>query len=338
MQVSNKTAKRLTQILILIILGAGALMVIFIVGRMAIVADDYLPPTIDPLVPSLDFSVTVTEDRYAVISGTTDLPEGTLLNIGIDEEKGNYYGQDTVTVVDGTFQSERIGPDGGLNYGPYTIEILMAPEIEQPELVRERIGPGGVNLVGNLIIQGENGGVLRMEARFEVVRPAPVLRDCTGQGIGMIMVDYANGFELTLVGAYKTTSAFGIEPTVPANKDYGNEFVFVEFTYKNLGEDQRFVSYVDFVLFVNEEFALTDINTPYIYYPDSRFSALGEAKEYGFFGLNEVPPGESFTGKIAYMVPDIAHKFVFSSNANTCIAQGTMLQCFSDHPNFEFND
>lgn len=338
MQVSNKTARRLTQVLILIILGTGALIVIFIVGRLYVASDDYLPPTIDPLVPSLTLSITITEDRYAVISGTSNLPDGTVLLIGIDEERGNYASQTPVTIASGLFQSGQIGPAGGLNFGAYSVEALMAVANEQPESVRERIGPRGENLVGGLVIQGESGAQVKVEARFEVARPAPVLEDCFGTGIGQTAVDYANGFEITLQGAATTKSAFGIEPSKPANKDYGNEFVFVEILYKNNNEDSRFISYVDFVLFVKEDFALTDLNTPYTYYPDSRFSANAEAKAFGFFGIQEVQPGESFTGKIAFMVPDIAHHYVFSSNANSCLAQENQLRCFSDYPNFEFND
>ena len=87
MQVSDKTVKRLIQILVLIILGTGALMVIFIVGRLYVVPTDYLPPTIDPLVPSLDLSVTVTEAKQVLVSGNTDLPNGTLLMIHIQIHK-----------------------------------------------------------------------------------------------------------------------------------------------------------------------------------------------------------------------------------------------------------
>ena len=338
MQGTNITFKRMVQVLILIILAAAAFMVVFINARLFIDPTDNLPPTINPLVPSVDLSVTVTEDRHALISGATNLPDNTILTISVDEEKGNFLGQEQVVVENGHFQSALFGPTGGLEFGPYTIIVLMLPSSEQPASIQERIGPRGENLVGDLVIQESQGAVARTEARFEVVRPAPVLRGCSGEGIGLTAADHAIGFELTLQSAHKTNSAFGVEPTVPPNKDYGNEFVFIEFTYKNIGDKQRFVSYVDFVLFVNEDFALTDINTPFTYYPDGRFTVMEEAKEYGFFSIQEVQPGESFTGRLAFMVPEISHMFVFSSNATSCINQEGNLQCFAEHPNFEFND
>ena len=338
MQGTSITFKRMVQVLILIILGAAALMVVFINARLFINPTNDLPPTIDPLVPSLDLSITVTEDRYALVSGTTNLPDTTMLTVSVDEEKGNFLGQEQATVENGHFQTVQIGPAGGLEFGPYTIKVLTLPSSEQPSAIQERFGPNGINLVGDHVIQESEGAVVSAEARFVVVRPAPVLRSFSGGGIGLTAADHAVGFELTLQSAHRTNSAFGVEPTAPANQDYGKEFIFIEFTYKNIGDKGNFVSYVDFVLFVNESFALTDINVPFTYYPDGRFTVMEEAKEYGFFSIQEVLPGESLTGKIAYMVPEIARKFVFSSNATSCIEQDGTLQCFSEHPNFEFND
>ncbi len=338
MQVSDKTVKRLTQILVLIILGTGALMVIFIVGRLYVEPADYLPPTIDPMVPSLDLSVTVTEGKQVLVAGNTDLPNGTFLMIHVKQENGNYASQQQVTAEFGSFQSGLFGPEGGLDYGSYHIEALTLKSSEQPPEIQKEFGPEGVNLVGDFIIHDEGGGKARAEARFEIVRPAPVLRALGGPGIGQTAIDYANGFEITLLGAYKSSNAFGIAPPPRANKDYNNEFLIVEISYKNNNAQSRFVSYVNFVLFLDEDFALTDINTPFTIYPDGRFTVMAEGKEYGFFSTQEVQSGESFTGKIAFLAPDIAHKFVFSSNASSCLEQDGRLQCYGEFPNFAFND
>lgn len=335
---STGMAKRLILILVVVVIGAGALIALFAVGRLYVKPPDYLPPTIDPLVPSINLSITVTEDRHAIILGNTNLPEGTLLNITVKEENGNYSEQNQVTVVNGNFQSVQFGPDGGLDVGSYSVEVLTPASNEQPESVRARFGPEGVNLVGDLVVQADGGGVVKTGARFVVSRPPPVLTAMGGSGIGLTAADYANGFELTLLSAHKTKSAFGEEPPAIPNKEYGNVFIFLEITYKNISGKSNFLSYVDFVIFVNEEFALGDINVPYTIYPDARFTVNSEAKEFGFFGLEEVQPGDSFTGMIAFMVPDISHRYVFSSNATSCLEQGGMLQCYSEHPNFEFND
>lgn len=338
MQVTNVNVKRLTQILVLIILGASAMMVVFIVGRLYITDPDTLPPTIDPLVPSINLSINITDSNQAVVSGTTNLPDGTILLISAVQENGNFSMQYQVPVENGSFASVQFGQDGGLDFGTYIAQALMPVSSEQPEWVQARIGPRGENLVGSLVYQEANGAIVRVEERFEILRPTPVVNDLFGPGIGATAADHPNGFEITLLSATKTVKAYGKEPPENPNKEYGNTFVFVEISYKNISTKQRFVSYVDFVLFVNEDFALGDINVPFIYYPDARFTVITEAKEDGFFGLKEVLPGESFTGKIAFLVPDISHHYVFSSSANSCIEQAGTLQCYSVHPNFEFND
>jgi hypothetical protein len=338
MQVSNNAFKRIVQLFVLIILASAALLVLFISARLFIRPVEGLPPTIHPLVPSIGFSVTVTDTNHAMVIGTTDLPDNTMLTISIDQEKGNYYSEEKVAVLNGGFSSMQFGPGEGLEYGPYTIQVVTVPSSEQPESVQERFGPDGVNLVGEFVNHGDKGAFIKAEARIEVVRPAPVLRSLTGDGVGPTRTDTANAFELTVQSAYKTSSAFGEDPTAPANREYGNEFVFVEITYRNIAEESRFLSYVDFILFVNEEFALTDINVPYTYYPDGRFTVLQEAKDYGFFSIQEIQPGESFTGMIAFMVPEISHHYVFSSNATSCIEQEGTLQCFEEFPTYTFND
>lgn len=335
---TKDASKRITQILVLVILGVTTLVVLFIVGRMYTKTPENLPPTIDPLVPSINLSVDITEDNQAVVSGTTNLPDGTILLISAWQENGNFSMQYQVPVENGSFASVLFGPKEGLEFGSYIAQALMPAANQQPASVQERIGLRGENLVGGLVFQEANGAVVRLEERFEVLRPAPVISELVGSGIGAILNDHANGFEITLLKAYKTIKAYGEEPPQNPNREYGNVFVFVEISYKNISDKQSFVSYGDFVLLVDEEFALSDLNIPYIYYPDASFSVNKEAKEDGFFGLKEVLPGESFTGKIAFLVPDISHRYIFSSNANCCVLQDGRLQRYSVHPNFEFND
>jgi len=331
------STKRIIQILLLVVLGAGALIVLFVVGRMFVTPPDYLPPTIDPLVPSIDLSVTVLESKHALVSGTTNLPEESILMVSLIEENGNFTSTQQVTVTNGTFQTGQFGPDAGLNFGSYRVEAQTVKAIEQPEAVRERFGPQGVNLVGDLTFQEAQESYAKAIARFEILIPPPVLRSCLGEGIGLIKTDVANSYEITLQAAYKTKTAYGITPSTVANKDYGNEFVFVDFAIRNLDNKQIFLSYDGFVLFLKEGFPFTDF-TPFTYYPDSRFTVNKLAKEDGFFGIQEIGPGETFTGRLAFMVPEIAHNFVFSSNKSSCFDQDAHLQCHLDYPIFEFHD
>ncbi len=329
--------KRIIQILLLIILGAGALIVLFALGRTVITPPDYLPPTINPLVPDVNISVTVTESKQAVVSCRTNLPDGTILIVSLIEENGNYSDQQQVTVSAGNFQTGLFGAGEGLNFGSYRVEVQSLKAIEQPEEVRDRFGPQGVNLVGDLSIQEGQEGYVKAVARFEVLIPPPVLRNCSGPGIGFTLTDVGKDLEITLQAAYKTKTAYGIKPSTPANKEYGNEFVFVDVAIRNLDNNQIFLSYDGFILFLREGFPFTEL-TPYSFYPDSRFTVNKLAKEDGFFGIQEIQPNETFYGRIAFMVPEIAHNFVFSSNASSCYEQDDQLQCFPDYPIFDFRD
>lgn len=331
------SSKRIIQILLLVVLGAGALVVLFVVGRMFVTPPDYLPPTINPLVPTVNISVTVTENKQALVSGTTNLPNGSLLTVSLTEENGNFFSQEQVVVSAGSFQSGRFGLDSGLNFGSYRVDVQTLKAIDQPEEVRERFGPQGVNFVGDLAIQEGQEGYAKAVARFEVLIPPPVLRACNGPGIGLTLTDVGKDLEITVQAAYKTKTAYGIKPSTPANKEYGNEFVFVDVAIRNLDNKQIFLSYDGFVLFLKEGFPFTDLS-PYSYYPDSRFTVNKLAKEDGFFGLQEIQAGETFTGRLGFMVPEIAHNFVFSSNASSCYEQDDQLQCYPDYPIFEFRD
>jgi hypothetical protein len=165
-----------------------------------------------------------------------------------------------------------------------------------------------------------------------------VLRSVAGPGIGQLKKDLTSGFDLTLQAVYKTDKAYGIEPPRSTSAEYGNEFVFVELLFTNIDNKARFMSYDRFVLFLNEEFAFTDINIPYTRYPDSRFTVNETAKADRFFGVQEVQPGESFVGRIAFVVPNNARRFVLSTNASGCDEQDGTLLCFPEYPSFQIQD
>ena len=330
--------KRLFQLFLLVILGAGALIVIFIVARLFITPPDYLPPTINPLVPSVNLSITVTESRQAIVLGTTDMPEETIFEVSVVEENGNFSHQSEVIVVDGSFQSEQFGGEMGLNFGSYRVDVQTAIAAEQPEAVRERLGLRGVNLVGDFVFHEAGESTVKTTARFEVSIPPPVLHGCFGEGIGQTRTDLTSGFELTLQAAYVTREAYGIVPSKSTNEEYNNEFMFVEIVFRNIDNKPRYISYDRFVLFIDEGFAFADINIPFTFYPDAKFTVNPTAKDDGFFGIMEVKPGESLVGRIAFMVPDIARRFVLSNNASNCYEQDAALQCFPEYPYFIFND
>jgi len=87
-----------------------------------------------------------------VVSGTTNLPSGTLLMVSIEGTLNHYVGQQGVTVVDGTFKA---GPFSDkslpLKSGRYTVAISSPLVQFQPGEIAKIFGKGGANLDGRLV-------------------------------------------------------------------------------------------------------------------------------------------------------------------------------------------
>jgi hypothetical protein len=106
------------------------------------------------------------------VSGKINMPAGTKLLIGIEQNGGTYRAQDRVEVAsDGSFKA---GPftQGGARLAPgkYEIRVTLPAAAVQNENVRVLMGPKGENPTGPLVVQGleQFGNVGRLIREFDL--------------------------------------------------------------------------------------------------------------------------------------------------------------------------
>jgi hypothetical protein len=326
------------QVIILLFLGALIILVLFLGLRLMTKPPAALPHTLNPLAPNIRIFVDFPDPNHPVFSGTTNLPNETIIMISLWEETGNLSGQDKVQVSNGSFRSAVFGPDGGLDYGTYTVEALMPVPNVQPESVQRVIGPNGENLVGSQVFNEGMGVIVRAETNFDIIEPTPQVWDCYGPGIGITKVHEDYQYEVTLHQAYKSDEAFGETPGMALGKDYELEFIIVEFTYKNLSDAPDLISADQFQLNVSDDYALGDDYERVSYRGEAIFNS--EAWEAGFFEDKEILPGDSYTGMVAFIVPDISNNYVLSTSpySNSCYVKDQKLYCSQDSAWFQFRD
>lgn len=94
-----------------------------------------------------------------LISGTTNLPDGTDLMIEISRRQTNFSAQSKTKVVAGKFQA---GPfsqySSPLNPGTYVVEITMPIAEVQSAAVQVSLGSNGEKLTGSLVRRSVFGG------------------------------------------------------------------------------------------------------------------------------------------------------------------------------------
>ena len=96
-----------------------------------------------------------------IVSGTTNLPDGTILSIGIFGPPGSAFNRDascdamtgiTVAVSHGAFGPIGLGGTYGcLTPGAYSYLVIMRAPFMQPPSVIAVIGKNGSNLTGHLV-------------------------------------------------------------------------------------------------------------------------------------------------------------------------------------------
>ncbi|MBD3898192.1 hypothetical protein IEI94_20260 [Halomonas sp. ML-15] len=103
--------------------------------------------------------------RQMQISGVTNLPEGTQLQIVVERESSRVRWRSSANVsAEGSFEAGPFGPGSGLPDGTYLIEVNMPPANVQPASIRERIGERGEHLEGELVREANHG--LGNEVRY----------------------------------------------------------------------------------------------------------------------------------------------------------------------------
>jgi|SRR6185312_2833281 len=113
-----------------------------------------------------------------IVSGTTNLPDGTILAIGIMGAAGSAFNSDpacdalggpAVAVSHGKFGPVGLGGTYGcLTPGMYSFEVVMRAPFMQPPNVIAVIGKNGENLVGPLVKRGGIGNDVQATVPVEV--------------------------------------------------------------------------------------------------------------------------------------------------------------------------
>ena len=118
----------------------------------------------------VDLEVVEVPDRRVRLTGTTNLPTGTILMLDVKENaQHGFYGQARTSVrLDGAFESELLGPKDGLEPGVYTASVTMPIPRVQPDHVQRIIGADGENLSGLLVESGVAGVTVSVDQEFIV--------------------------------------------------------------------------------------------------------------------------------------------------------------------------
>jgi hypothetical protein len=98
------------------------------------------------------FEVEVESPARPIVTGKTNLPDGTKLMVHISRAQSNYSAGTKVKVASGGFRSEQFSQHGSdLNPGTYKVEISMPGAPLQTDAVRAVIGMNGEKLSGPLV-------------------------------------------------------------------------------------------------------------------------------------------------------------------------------------------
>ncbi|GKW47821.1 hypothetical protein [Halomonas sp. NCCP-2165] len=120
----------------------------------------------DPALPAavLDEPIRVSlsalprDDRRLAVSGATNLPEGTRLQlVVIREASGVSWRQRLQVGEDGNVEAGPLGPGSGLAAGRYILRLSMSPASVQPPRVRAVVGERGEHLSGDWVRESGHG-------------------------------------------------------------------------------------------------------------------------------------------------------------------------------------
>ena len=142
------------------------------VERVTSRVDEPEPMTVaaldEPVTVSLD--IRLASDRRMHVAATTNLPEGTRVQLRVVREASNVRWQSRTEVREGSVAAGPYGPGSGLPDGYYRIELVTAPADVQPAEVKARVGPSGEHLDGPLVATSEHGlgKIIKASQRFLV--------------------------------------------------------------------------------------------------------------------------------------------------------------------------
>ena len=114
--------------------------------------ESLIEPSIMNSPVEIDAFVSMTKDARIQVNGTSNLPDKTALLITVTNDKLSYRAQDKATILNGKFSAGPFGKNGPLEFGDYSIEVVMPVSSVQPKEVQEIIGDSGQYLKGNGVV------------------------------------------------------------------------------------------------------------------------------------------------------------------------------------------
>lgn len=114
-------------------------------------------PEPSPLTVTMETTIGLRTDRRVTVSGETNLPDDTQVNVMVEREQSGVRWRERTRVEDGRFHVGPLGPGSGLPDGVYRLSVASMEASVQSSQVRQRIGPEGEYLAGEWVTQSRHG-------------------------------------------------------------------------------------------------------------------------------------------------------------------------------------
>jgi hypothetical protein len=122
----------------------------------------------------IEVSARLLGDRRLEVTGETNLPEASRLQVIVERELSGVRWRSRVEVEEGRFVAGPLGPGSGLPDGGYRLRVDLQESSVQPAAVRERIGAQGEHLAGPLVQESRHGlGKIATQSRRYLVGSEP---------------------------------------------------------------------------------------------------------------------------------------------------------------------
>ena len=268
----------MTRLQIVIILFLGTLSIslvatlVFILSRWnSSIQIQSQPQTSTPstILAHINLSTEQMTNNNVLVTGNTNLPDGTILMVSIDGLTLDYSAQDRVIVSSGKFRAGPFSSGGiGLNGGKYIAKALMPYPAVQPESVRKIIGNNGERLAGNQVVF-DNGVLVVATINFEIIvptpsplslptsTPTPIKVMLSGGDIGKGWFD--DDHRISLLSVYRIESLDGTKPFGEWNGGYEGgftQFLVVELQFERFspGYDEYNLSHFMLYSYTDDNF------------------------------------------------------------------------------------
>lgn len=96
-------------------------------------------------------------DRRMQVSGQTNLPDGTRVQVEVVREASGVRWQERLVSREGMLEAGPFGPGSGLPDGYYRLRLTTTPGELQPRAVQAFLGSRGEHLSGPLIVESPHG-------------------------------------------------------------------------------------------------------------------------------------------------------------------------------------